>query len=349
MKPLGVVSLIWNQREWVRTTARFLGANLVKLPAQFLILGAAMLTFGFVGGTQSQTQSRAEKLFARANPDDYMSDRGCMECHEKKATHFSESAHAAFMSDPDLPQDRRGCQGCHGPGYIHTNEEDGEVVAFLKWTPKESSAACLRCHEKTLDKNHWKGTEHARAGLSCVSCHQIHTDTEPDLGNVVKRKDARTAMFVAKVEPKMLLKADEATLCGSCHPSAIAQFRNAHRHPVPEGRLVCSDCHSPHATKSDVMARDPLKGKCVTCHTEKAGPFVFEHDPVAGHTGEGCMECHRPHGANNPKMLNSVTRGLCAQCHTDKLATHFPGQTCWAAGCHVASHGSNTDPRFLTP
>ncbi len=321
----------------------------MKFQALFLILGIAMLAFGFEGGAQSKGSSKADKLFARATEDDYMSDQGCMECHESKSAHWAESPHAALVSASDLPLDKKGCQGCHGPGYIHQAEENAEVLSFAQMTPKDASATCLRCHEKTLDQSHWKKTDHARAGLSCVSCHQIHTDTEPDLGQTTKRRDSRAVMFVAKADPKAMLKSDEATLCGSCHASAIAEFRGANRHPVPEGRMVCSDCHSAHPSKTATVKHDVLKGKCVTCHTEKAGPFVFEHDPVAGFTGEGCQECHRPHGSNNPKMLNSVTRGLCAQCHTDKLAGHYPGQTCWNSGCHVASHGSNTDPRFLHP
>lgn len=111
--------------------------------------------------------------------------------------------------------------------------------------------------------------------------------------------------------------------------------------------MVCSDCHVPHPTKDSKVRKDAVKGQCVTCHTEMAGPFVFQHDPVTGHSGDGCQECHKPHGSSNPKMLNSNTRGLCAQCHTEKLGRHYPGQSCWNAGCHVAPHGSNTDPRFL--
>jgi predicted CXXCH cytochrome family protein len=321
----------------------------MKFQAQFLIVGIALLSYGFVEETQSKGSSQADRLFARATEDDYMSDAGCAECHSEKAAHFAESPHAAYMSDPKLPLDKRGCQGCHGPGYIHQAEENPEVIAFLKWSPKESAAACLRCHGKTLSDSHWKRTEHAQAGLSCVSCHQIHTDTVPDLKQVALKRDARAFAFVAKPDPKAMLKADEATLCGSCHPSAIAEFRGSNHHPVPEGQMVCSDCHSPHPTKSSKVKVDAFKGVCVTCHLEKAGPFIFEHDPVAGFTGSGCQECHKPHGTNNPKMLNSVTRGLCAKCHTDKLATHFPGQTCWTAGCHVASHGSNTSPVFLDP
>ena len=96
-------------------------------------------------------------------------------------------------------------------------------------------------------------------------------------------------------------------------------------------------------------ARTRLRSRelCVTCHGNVAGPFVYEHDPVVGLTGEGCMECHRPHGSNNPKLLTTFSRGACAQCHTDKANNHFPGRTCWQSGCHVAIHGSNTDPFLL--
>jgi predicted CXXCH cytochrome family protein len=309
----------------------------------------AMLSFGFMGTAQAKSASQAEKLFARATPDDYMSEQGCAECHAETSKSFPASPHAAIMADESLPLSKRGCQGCHGPGNIHQDEENPEVISFTKMSAAESSAACLRCHEKTLAPSHWKRTEHAAAGLSCVSCHQIHPDSENGLDHQKIKKDPRAQVFVAKVEPKVMLRADEPTLCGSCHQSALAEFRGSNHHPVPEGRIVCSDCHAVHPTKNSKVKKDAFKDACVTCHTEKAGPFVFEHDPVAGFTGDGCKECHRPHGSNNPSMLNSVSRGLCAQCHTDKLAVHYPGQTCWTAGCHVASHGSNTSPHFLTP
>ncbi|MBS1714579.1 MAG: hypothetical protein JST30_09615 [Armatimonadetes bacterium] len=321
----------------------------MKFQALLFAIGVAMLSFGFTGTAQQKGASQAEKLFARATPDDYMNEEACAECHGKIVANFPASPHSALVSDDSLPPDKHGCQGCHGPGRIHQAEENPEVISYTKMTPKESSAACMRCHEKTMSASHWKRTEHARADLSCVSCHQIHTDTDSGLGHGALKKDPRAPVFAAKVEPKLMLKADEATLCGSCHPSANAEFRGASHHPVPEGRMACSDCHSPHANKNAKVNHDAYKGKCVTCHTEKAGPFLYEHDPVAGFTGDGCQECHKPHGTNNPKMLNSVTRGLCAQCHTDKMAVHYPGQNCWNAGCHVASHGSNSDPRFLKP
>lgn len=325
----------------------------MKFQVLLLLFGSALLFTGVWGISSPSNASQAERLFSRATPDDFMGNEGCESCHEEKVAAFAASGHAPFMADPKLPLNKRGCEGCHGPGEIHQAEEDAEVIAFRKMTPKESSAACMRCHAETMSPNHWKGTAHARADVSCVSCHQIHPDSESGFeAHAVNKggvKDARTVAFVAKKDPRALLKADEATVCGQCHTTAVSQFRLAHRHPVPEGRMACSDCHSVHPSKASKLDDDALKGKCVTCHTEKAGPFVYEHDPVAGFTGDGCVECHKPHGANNPKMLVATTRGLCSQCHSEKLSGHYPGRSCWSAGCHVASHGSNNDPRLLRP
>lgn len=324
----------------------------MRLQTILMIGGLATLVFGAVGAEhQGGQDSIAKKLFARAKPDDFMGSEGCADCHAEKVKAFSTSAHAAFMVDPKLPQDRQGCEGCHGPGFIHQADDNPEVIPFRGMDPKEASAACLRCHEQTLSENHWKRTAHARADLSCVSCHQIHPDSDPNWEPGAVRttgpKDPRNVVFAARVEPKSLLKADQATLCGQCHGSQVAKFRLNSHHPIPEGKMQCSDCHSAHPTTLEKMRRPDDRDKCVQCHVEFAGPFVYEHDPVAGFTGAGCAECHNAHGSHNPDLLAASSRGLCAQCHTDKLSQHYPGRTCWNAGCHVATHGSNTDPHFL--
>lgn len=321
----------------------------MKIQALFLVVGIALLSLGFTSISQPRGTSKADKLFARATADDYMNEEACSECHPNETKHWGASPHAALVSDEKLPLDKQGCQGCHGPGRIHQADENAEVLSYTKMSVKESTAACLRCHEKTLAPGHWSKTVHARADVGCVSCHQIHTNTDNGLTHGKIKKDPRTPIFAAKPDPKAMLKADEATLCGSCHVQVLAEFRGSSHHPLPEGQVVCSDCHVPHPSKNSKVNEDAVKGKCVTCHAEKAGPFIFEHEPVTGMGSGDCQECHKPHGTNNPKLLNSVSRGLCISCHTDKQAQHYPGQTCWSAGCHVATHGSNSDPRFLRP
>ncbi len=341
-----------------------IGDGDLKIQAIVLSVGIASLVFGAIqSGKSSATKAVTDKAdkaviqinqrFAQAKPEDYIGDQACVECHATKSHGFNTSAHFAFMTDPKLPLDRKGCEGCHGPGKAHQENPDVELISFGKLSAKDSAAACLRCHGQKLDNSQWKHTGHAKADLSCVTCHQLHQDTESTLEegavNKGKGQDPRTLVRTAKQPAKQLmLKTDEVKLCGQCHQPQVAQFRLNYHHPVPEGQLVCSDCHSVHPSKASQVKQSPFKSKCVTCHADKAGPFVYEHDPVAGFGGSGCDECHSPHGSQNPAMLLSRTRGLCAQCHSDKLAAHHPGQTCWSAGCHVAPHGSNTDPRFLS-
>jgi predicted CXXCH cytochrome family protein len=326
----------------------------VRLETIILAAGIVTLLVGGVHASQRGNEpSFADKLFAKAKADDYLGDEGCADCHGDKVANFHESPHMAYMQDPKLPHDKKGCEGCHGPGQFHIDEEHPEIIAFRKMSPKESSAACLRCHKDTLSEMHWNQSAHAHEDMSCVSCHQIHSDSEPVFAKNGMKKgkadDPRRSLFVAKPDPKAMLMFDEVTLCGQCHAGSVAQFKLNSHHPIPEGRMVCSDCHSVHPNKKDKTKLHDWKGDCVSCHTEYAGPFIYEHDPVAGHAGEGCVECHKPHGSGNPKMLNSFSRGLCAQCHTEKLSTHYPGRTCWQSGCHVAPHGSNRDPHLLQP
>jgi DmsE family decaheme c-type cytochrome len=57
---------------------------------------------------------------------------------------------------------------------------------------------------------------------------------------------------------------------------------------------------------------------CLKCHTEKRGPFLWEHAPVR----ENCMNCHDPHGSNHEKLLAAKQPYLCQRCH---LNTRHPG------------------------
>jgi len=301
-------------------------------------------------------------LFAQATAEDYVDEQACVECHSAAHVGFERSPHAPYVRHPGDPVDRRGCQSCHGPGGPHIAhlEEAGEilkyVLSYTKSKPMESAQGCLRCHNDTMTMAHWRRTGHAQADVTCSDCHKIHQEPErekPDAKFGERAKNARSLFFVAVAEPRKLLKSDEVSLCGKCHPREVNELRHNFHHPIPEGQMVCSDCHAIHPRRAvekqsagHTRVRS-AKETCVICHAETAGPFVFEHDPVAGLTGEGCTECHRPHGSHNPKLLTTFSRGLCNQCHTDQISNHFPGRTCWQSGCHVGVHGSHTDRLLL--
>jgi DmsE family decaheme c-type cytochrome len=290
------------------------------------------------------------RYFSEAQKADFVGEAKCMECHELVANAFPQSPHAIYVHNSSLPPDKQGCEACHGPAKVHTTDETTgkQILAYGRLSPKDVIDACLRCHGDLMTKPHFKSEAHARAGLSCVSCHQIHPK-ESDRNLLKGDRGVVKQIFAATKDSNPLLKHDEATLCNECHKPEVRDFRKNSHHPIPEGRMNCSDCHSIHPTNADRLKTPTLKEKCVVCHAEIAGPFAFEHDPVAGWTGGGCAECHNPHGSHNPRLLSSSSRGLCAQCHTNKGGSnHFPGQSCWASGCHVAVHGSNHDPRLLS-
>lgn len=314
-------------------------------------------------------------LFANATAEDYIDDADCAACHAEPHAAFQPSPHRPYVSNPNVPRDKQGCQSCHGPGGPHIAhlEEEGEIRKYIidydQVNARQGALACMRCHNDTMTQTHWQRTAHARNDVSCADCHSIHQDGHGDKPGKENRQRSASAarknpvapVFAAKVPPQKLLKSDEATLCGSCHQREVNEFRHNFHHPVPEGRQVCSDCHQVHerreSAKQDADSRTAAQARnarirsekemCASCHAETVGPFVFEHDPVQGHTGDGCLDCHRAHGSHNPRLLNNFSRGLCNQCHSDKGSSHFPGRTCWQSGCHVAVHGSNTDRLLL--
>jgi DmsE family decaheme c-type cytochrome len=126
----------------------------------------------------------------------------------------------------------------------------------------------------------------------------------------------------------------------------------AYSHPLREGKMACTSCHSPHgATTEQQLIKQTLNDTCFQCHAEKRGPFLWEHAPVT----EDCSNCHNPHGSNHPGMLVKRAPLLCQSCHSqsghpsiaqdaDGLAAGTPsqyllGQSC--LNCHSQVHGSN--------
>ena len=60
-----------------------------------------------------------------------------------------------------------------------------------------------------------------------------------------------------------------------------------------------------------MIKADSVNELCYKCHTEKRGPFLFEHAPVR----EDCVSCHEPHGSNHKRLLVQKLPNLCWNCH----------------------------------
>ena len=127
-----------------------------------------------------------------------------------------------------------------------------------------------------------------------------------------------------------MLKSSEPQLCMTCHSETKSQFAKPFHHKVMEGTMKCSDCHNPHGgfESKQTKLSVGLDAACIKCHSNKAGPFVFEHAPLKT---EGCTACHTPHGSANPKLLKRAqVRQLCLECHTgisEELSPQAPASS----------------------
>jgi DmsE family decaheme c-type cytochrome len=230
------------------------------------------------------------------------------------------------------------CTSCHGESDTHAFKPEGlkerpkpeRVYGKASTTPVAArNQACLTCHQGGK-RIHWQTGAHSRFQVACTSCHQVHTQHD-----------------------KVRDKATQPEVCFACHKEQRTQVMRPYRHPIPEGKVVCSDCHNPHGSAGpSMLARDSVNDTCYACHTEKRGPFLRNHQPV----NENCAICHQPHGTTNPNLLRQRSPFLCQQCHepTGHRGT-IPTVTGGAAGslartvilargcvnCHTNIHGTN--------
>jgi DmsE family decaheme c-type cytochrome len=218
----------------------------------------------------------------------------CISCHEGRLTLFNRTHHAA---------EEESCYACHiGPEVEEHSRLQDEGIDAPVTRPdalpiEEANAICLGCHERD-DHATWEGSAHQRRGMRCSDCHSVHS-FESDVAQ--------------------LWEVDSATACYECHQPIRAQMLRTSHHPVREGLLGCESCHNPHdGSRPKMIHTDWTNDLCYQCHTEKRGPFLWEHVPVR----ENCLNCHNPHGSNHDKMLVAKQPFLCQRCH---LNVRHPG------------------------
>jgi DmsE family decaheme c-type cytochrome len=225
----------------------------------------------------------------------------CVTCHDSEdLPDMSRSAHG-FSADKRVPD----CISCHGPSDAHANAADSAKskpdVTFGKAFGKASantahtrSQACQSCHDKDHKRALWSGSQHEAADVACDNCHKVHANRD-----------------------KVLTKSTQPEVCYSCHAEQRNQMAKVSHHPVPEGKMTCSDCHNTHGSAGPkLVKRDSINDTCYTCHAEKRGPFVQQHEPVA----ENCANCHNSHGSVVASMLSARAPMLCNQCHTPHVS-----------------------------
>ncbi len=263
----------------------------------------------------------------------------CGDCHDQ-AKAFGTNVHARGKAGKGQVVPNAVCESCHGSGKGHI-EGGGDKAQINKPVGLEgANKTCLGCHNKNTERIGRQNGHHANsAAVNCLTCHSIHSS------------ETRA--------PHLLVK-NQLALCSTCHATQVASFRNkpfAHR--LGRGGMECSSCHEVHGRpQKPENLRLTAAGEvpCLGCHSEKRGPYVFNHGALA--TGE-CVTCHDPHGSSNARYLRrSSVMQVCIECHSpltgNTLGSQPPSfhnltsaryQNCTT--CHVAIHGSNRDPQLL--
>jgi len=214
----------------------------------------------------------------------------CMMCHTEHHDKMARTRHAVAADSRNF-----GCIGCHGMSEKHADnpvetKPDKVFKGEGALEAPEATEVCMACHAASKAVIQWHGSTHPAAGVACNNCHTIHTNKDP-----------------------VFTKADQPQVCFACHKDTRIATTRPWRHPIQEGKMSCSDCHSPHGSAGPKLAkRDSTNATCYQCHAEKRGPFVQNHEPV----NEDCATCHNPHGSNIAGMLKARDPILCNQCHT---------------------------------
>jgi DmsE family decaheme c-type cytochrome len=309
-------------------------------PARTVIALAIAWALGIgVDAAQGRAPSApANAVPARSGPQsaapqvpagDYVGQETCLTCHDTQT--YKGTAHA-LVSNPKSPASTHGCESCHGPGKAHVDAggDTTKIVNLKTLSPQRASETCVTCHDRTKHAL-WSGSQHDQRGVSCLSCHSVHTP----------------------VGPKQLKAKTEPELCATCHRNIVNKLHRFNHMPVREDKMQCSSCHNPHGATNTKLLKTgtTVDEACASCHAEKRGPYLWEHAPVAN----ACVTCHDPHGSNNERMLAAKPPFLCQRCHVTSRhpptvydgfvlgnstnANKIFGRSCVA--CHQQIHGSN--------
>lgn len=290
------------------------------------------LTFIAVGGALLIGLAAAEPA-AAAHPGE---TDACLDCHDDQAANLSRSYHA--VAEDGRPTGI-SCTDCHTGSSAHW-EDDPEIHPMTN--PAELDAAgaatsCAGCHTNPHQANQAALSPHARAGVTCTACHQVH--------------GARLGAG---------LKDEETALCYGCHGAQRGEFARPYSHPVRDGGfMACSACHLSGDDDTGTAVRLRSNDTCLECHPEFRGPFPHDHQAAVDYTTEegGCVACHEPHGSYAPHLLKQPYEAphfqLCSQCHTVPLhqfnsahGSDWAGVAC--NECHTDIHGSYDNRFYLS-
>lgn len=291
------------------------------------VVPAALLALGLLAGASGSAQAQDQKAALRkVAPEAEI----CVACHEDRVKSYLATKHGASANTrgPD-------CISCHGQNALeHAKQGGGKGVGGIfgfndKSVPAATKeAVCLNCHGSNRHLAFWDSGAHKANGVACNDCHKLHETPGPGL-NVALNNPNPTIAPYEPTERQLQYKT-----CTTCHSQIRTAILKPSHHPIIEGKLDCTDCHNPHGALSRYMVNaESIPQLCTSCHSEKRGPYVWNHPPVE----DNCLTCHNPHGSNHTRLLQEKAPNLCQDCHD---ASRHPGTIYDGSGGWISPDGS---------
>ena len=254
----------------------------------------------------------------------------CIDCHDEMRSILSGTAHTISES-----QKNGGiyCINCHPGWENHLNDPSSENITNpSKVDPYKEFDICNKCHFGNSEIDFAHAGKHFQEGVNCSGCHTINTKND---------------------RPEQLKKGSINATCNQCHSLEMASFSSISSHPIKSGGITCVDCHNYFSAVNNRSTTDSENRTCYRCHSEKEGPFIFEHDATRyyGLEDGGCLNCHKAHGSPFQYLLKEPDIQMCQQCHIvpEHLTAHngeFAGRDC--LDCHIDIHGSNHNDHYFS-
>jgi hypothetical protein len=241
----------------------------------------------------------------------------------------------------------------------------GAQVAVPSPSPSPVSRptdTCLECHEaqsnRALSRQVFEmaGDAHARAGISCDSCHGGDKTTGMD--DPTESMDPKKG-YIGIPKPSQI-----AAMCGKCHADPLLMRNFAPQLPTDQvsklaaskhgqaaakdvkGAASCSSCHRAHGVHPAADPRSSVHASnvpttCARCHGDQSlmEPFNLATDQLqefkasvhwravrerGDRTAPVCHDCHGNHAAGVPAP--AAVSQICGRCHTAELETFSRGK-----------------------
>ncbi len=204
----------------------------------------------------------------------------CLDCHdygEDSPVHLVlAGAHGTALEAGD---NRQGCIECHGSSSDHLRapQRNSPDVSFgPRWssTPGDQDANCLGCHEQDVASN-WQHALHMHNNLTCITCHDIHTE-----------------------EDKVQVAETQAEVCETCHKVQKSGIHGMERRK--KRNPPCTECHNPH-NHEDAQAQmlSNRSSGCLYCHdlgrmaeSDRVSAKAKSYHKVMTNPERTCLDCH---------------------------------------------------------